>query len=284
MHTHIPMTPFRLTFIPFALLLFCLPALGQTPEQLMRTEHAVTQAQNAQQARPDYPIRPMALAIKDRSLSAGDTIDIEFVVFEFQNLTSYQFILGFDTAWLQFEALEVDPGLPITNGNFGLFTIDIGELPSVFAGINGVTVTNGTVLFRLSLVVLKNAPRLSEHLFLETSQIPAEAYDAFLISKPIELRFTGDLSERKAPTEAVLQLSCYPNPFTHHGWMQLNMPAPGPAYITVFTFEGQIWNTWTRNLAAGIQELPLPESLPAGGFILRVETPFGTKSQIMQKN
>lgn len=285
MYNHIPTMPIRFSLFLLLVLFGPSPVSAQVPIHLRPNEQTVTLDQSLRPARPDYPILPMALAVKDRSMVVGDTLEVEFVVFEFQNLTSYQFILGFDTAWLQYAGLAVDPGLPISSGNFGLFTIDEGELPSVFAGIEGVSVPNGTVFFRLSLVALQSDQRLSNHLFLTTDDIPAEAYDAFFITKPIELRFTNDLSERSMPAaDGGLRFHCYPNPLTDQSRVHLNLPAPGPATCSIFNLQGQLLAQWTLNLDAGTVDLPLPANLPAGELILHVNTPCGNASSVVQKN
>ena len=139
---------------------------------------------------------------------------IEFVVSNFVSISAYQFALKFDTAFLKFQSVEVEPGVYLKLSDFGLFQKDKGNINCLFSDIQGLFLPDRTTLFRLTLVVKKSGPRLSDYLKLDGSILIPRAYDDYLIPRLVILRYTTELSERQQTTDPdLLHLRVWPNPY-----------------------------------------------------------------------
>jgi|GEM_PF-1135916 len=260
--------------------LFCFAVtglFGQKPpsefgEMLKQARQTST---NDPVVRPEYPVIPFILSAKDRALNAGDTMRIEFVVSNFISISAYQFALKFDTSFLKFQSVAVDPGVYLQLSDFGLFQIDKGNINCLFSDIQGLFLPDRTVLFRLTLVVKKSASRLSDHLVLDGSILIPRAYDDYLIPRLVMLRYTAELSERQQAAEADHTLQTWPNPYTEHASVSFFADQPGPAVLQVYDAGGALCGQVVEQVSAGPQVWMLPDNIPCG--VLHVELNAGGK-------
>jgi hypothetical protein len=214
--------------------------------------------------RPEYPVIPFILSAKDRALNAGDTMRIEFVVSNFISISAYQFALKFDTSFLKFQSVAVDPGVYLQLSDFGLFQVDKGNINCLFSDIQGLFLPDRTTLFRLTLVVKKSGSRLSDHLVLDGSILLPRAYDDYLIPRLVVLRYTNELSERQQAPAADHAIHLWPNPYAEHASVSFFADQPGPAVLRVYNACGALCGQVIQQVSSGPQVWMLPDNMPCG--------------------
>jgi hypothetical protein len=245
---------------------------GQIPtavpgEMLQQHRQMIT---NDPVGRPEYPVIPFILAVKDRALIAGDTMRIEFVVSNFVNIAAYQFALKLDTSHLKFQNVEVEPGVYLQLSDFGLFQKDKGYITCLFSDIQGLFLPDRTVLFHMTLVVKKSGQRLSDYMVLDDSNLIPRAYDDYLIPRLVILRYTTELSERQQTTDTeLLNLRVWPNPYAGQASVSFQAHKPGLAMLQVYDAGGALCGQIIQQVStAGPQVWTLPEGMPSGALYL----------------
>ncbi|MCB0576753.1 MAG: hypothetical protein KDC61_19495, partial [Saprospiraceae bacterium] len=115
-------------------------------------------------ADPENLITPPPFVIRaaDDVLMPGAEVQVEFRADQFDDLAAFQLALHFDPGKLQFLEAKALDGLPLSAGNFGLFSVEDGEIRIVWAQATGVFVTESQPVFRFRFTALQGGAKLSE--------------------------------------------------------------------------------------------------------------------------
>ncbi|MBI5914867.1 MAG: gliding motility-associated C-terminal domain-containing protein [Bacteroidetes bacterium] len=109
-------------------------------------------------AQPTFTVSPQSI-----TASPGQTISVDIVVTNFTSIVSFQYSMNWNPAVLQFQSpvTNITPLLAgFTSANFGLTQTGSGILTLSWFDppTTGATLANGTVLYRLSFLVLTSTP------------------------------------------------------------------------------------------------------------------------------
>ncbi len=244
----------------FLLILTSGVAPAQKPGLLPRGPAAPTGAKPAP-PRPDPTLSPLVWRVRDRVLQAGSTESIDFVALNFNGIAAYQFALRFDTAYLHFEQIEVlTTGIPLDpDGNFGLYTVQAGEIRTLWSAPYGLSLPLATKVFRIVFTVRAGGKKLGEALAIDPALMAPVAYNSVLADKPIHLFFADYVSvdPREAtdnPAGSRSLLTNFPNPFTDRTRIRFFVPEAGPVHLTVTDASGRTVAAFDRFYPAGEQE------------------------------
>jgi hypothetical protein len=265
---------------------------GKTAQSAKAAQHDLVKVVDSSK-RPDSTVFPMIWRVRDRELVAGNTENIDFLAFNFNDITTYQFALRFDPTQLRFEAVEaLTTAIPIDpDGNFGLYNVQAGEIRSIWSGGAGLSLPPATPVFRLRFAVLAGGEKLSEVLGLDPTILYPIGYNPVLAARPIELSWADYLNIKPreqqasvAGTNPILRvLQNYPNPFVEKTIIGFELPEACEAHLRILDNTGQELLRISDTFPAGYTALPilLSDIGKPGALFYQLTTPFGSCSRIM---
>lgn len=212
--------------------------------------------------------------LDDRSLEAGDVVDVAFRASDFNNRLAYQFTLGFDANALELADIQYGDALPkLSSDNFGVAHLDKGLLTTLWVSREALSVADHDVLFTLRFRALNSVHRLSTVLHAGSEITRAEAYDASGNISPIELQF---VQPNGGIAEGVFALhQNQPNPFNEVTNIGFQLPESCRATLRVFNASGQLVRTVVGNFEKGYNNVELRKSEfgASGIYWYELETP-----------
>lgn len=276
-------------FLVFLLVLTAAIAQAQKTGLPSRKQHAPAGAKPSP-PRPDPSLSPLTWRVRDRVLQTGSTEDVDFVALNFTDIAAFQFGLHFDTALLHFEQIEVlTTGIPLNaDGNFGLYTVEAGEIRSLWSAPFGLSLPAATKVFRLRFTVRAGGKKLGEALALDPNLLAPVAYNSALADKSIHLFFADYVAvdPRGEPGQAgglTPELTNFPNPFTDCTRIRFFVPEAGPVQLTVTDAAGRTVAALDRFYPAGEQEeiLQFDESAGTGLLYCTLRMPGAVLTRLL---
>lgn len=241
--------------------------------------------------RPDSTVFPLIWRVRDRMLTTGRVEDVDFLVFNFNDIAAYQFALQFDPGKLRFEELQLlTTGIPLDPaGNFGLFNLSAGEIRTLWSAATGMNLPRGAPVFRLRFTVLAGEKKLSEVLSLNPGVLTPIGYNTVLAPRPVELAWADYLHikprEQEAQTEITepLLLQNRPNPFINQTVIGFTLPEAGNAQLRVMDISGRELYRVDKSYPAGYNEelIQLRDIRATGILYYELTTPSGKLTRKM---
>jgi hypothetical protein len=172
----------------------------------------------------------LALSLEATQVAAGETFTVDFKANEFKNIAGYQFTLGFDNS---VEFVDVISNLEgLSTKNFGLTKLNEGVITTSWNSNEGVSVTNGDVLFSMTFVAT-TAVNTQELLSINSRYTESEAYDGSDLYNVV-LEFNGT-----SVSNGFELFQNTPNPFKAETTIGFNMPAAGSVTLTIYDVSGR---------------------------------------------
>jgi len=221
--------------------------------------------------------RPEAIVLRtaDLPLTAGETVLVPVQVNGFTDLAAFQFVLRFDPQVLHFDEVDVPNEGILSASDFGDYLAAFGELRSAYAAANTSSVPDGSHFFTLHFTALQNGGLLSEHLYLDETELPAEGYTANLEPRPIQLAFVQSTS-LVDPAAQPFHLTAQPNPAFGQTNLYFLIPQPGQSVIRITDSKGRTVQEHRAHYLAGSHSLPI-ELNQAGVYFASLQTAQGLK-------
>lgn len=219
--------------------------------------------------------------LNNRSVAAGEVVEVPFKAKNFVNMQGFQLALQFDTDAL--ELLDIAKGqLPnLEEGNFGLTLVNEGIITISWDNTKNTLLNDNTTVFTLVFKAKSNTS-LQKALAVSTRTMPAEAYryenNGFTM---LDLGLQFNNSEL---VEAKFELyQNNPNPFSDLTVIGFNLPTAGRATLTVFDLSGKVLMSISDHFDAGYNEIELKEEqLGSTGVLLyKLETSDYTATRRM---
>jgi hypothetical protein len=231
-------------------------------------------------------VEPVVWYAQDRYLQVGDTVEVDFAAWNFEDIAAYQFALDFDPAKLQFQRAEVlQSGLPLSvDGNFGLFNVQNGEIRALFASTQGHDVPGDMPVFRLRFTVQTNGEKLSEVLQLDPMVLAPKAYNRQLQNVGLQLHYLeATVTSTAEPAARKLELlQNRPNPFHDETVIGFVLPEACAAQLRILDITGRELRRVRGDYAAGYNEERLQlQAGYSGVLIYELSTPFGVLTRKM---
>ncbi len=183
---------------------------------------------------------PLVWHVEDRVLEPGSELVVDFKAGPMDDLASFQFALHFDPVQLQLMEIEPLPGLPVTIDHFGTYNIAEGEIRMVWAQASGVSVSEGSPVFRLRFGTLAGGARLSEVLQLDDEVLPGHSYNTSLAESGVELAFSTTTGTGSPAGEGLQLYQNRPNPFNGNTVIGFYLPEGCEAQLRVFDAGGRL--------------------------------------------
>lgn len=136
-------------------------------------------------------------SVQDVQFTTGQTVEAKFTVSGFNDITSFQFAMKFDTAALAYSSASFTGAMPNFGiGNFGMhymgYSVEPGEVRTVWYHYapGGLSVPNGTQIFSLFFVA-KKAGTLSDAFpfWPDNQMLPPEASDGEFNFLPLTVNY-----------------------------------------------------------------------------------------------
>jgi len=233
------------------------------------------------------PIPPMVWMVRDRSLTVGETFDVEFSVQDWKNIAAFQNAFNFDPSILEYVDFEVLQSIPDFNKeeNFSAANAHIGELRVLFTVANGIEVGDASKVFKFRFKVLQSTSKLSEVLSLSNTGLNPIAYTEQLISTEVKLVFTeGSLNSENPDHSAKVELlQNLPNPFYAYTTIGFILPTSMDVKLNIYdTSSRMLWST-EKNYGMGYQEekIILDTRLAPGIYFYELTTQHGSITRRM---
>ena len=183
---------------------------------------------NAAQVLPRNGNGVVNLIADNRTVNAGEIVDVAIRSTDFAGIEGYQFTM--QANGLEFRGVESGL-LTMTDENMGVFG---NTLTTSWYKIGGVSATSSDVLFTLHFQATV-AGQLSEMISLNSKVTEAEAYNTSADIKDLKLNFRG--------TEVGAEFALYqnePNPFKGNTTIGYDLPAAGKATLSIFDVTGKV--------------------------------------------
>lgn len=226
----------------------------------------------------------LVLRAQDRTLEAGQALEVSFSADYLQNLAAWQFALRFDPERLTLEAVEPLGGLPLTADNFGTYNAADGEIRSLWSQAGGLVLEEASPVFELTFKVLEGGDKLSDALWLDAEALPAYAYNSGLEESRVELKFSGITSTGELTESADFQLlQNQPNPFNKETMIGFILPEACEAQLRIYDASGrELWRVHKYYPGRyNTEQVRLDEVTVAGLLWYELTTPYGTQTKRM---
>ena len=178
--------------------------------------------------------------LQNKSLKAGEEIDLPFTSDQLEYLLGYQFSLGFDTELLDF--VELTPGVIEGMGdeNFNLSQAEDGMIKTSWSIGQAMSGVEDNTLFTLTLRANVPLTSLQGLIYIDQGEMAVEAYRSDATLMNIELKFNKLTltSAQRALNFEVYQN--HPNPFREETTIGFEIPESGQAALNVFDLKGQV--------------------------------------------
>lgn len=216
----------------------------------------------------------LTLQLQDQSLEPGKEIALDFTAIDFENITGYQFALGFDPSALEFVRFEkgVLPGL--SESDFGFRYLEHGLLTTSWNDPASTSVPADAALFTL-VFKAKRRTHASAAVWISSTHTPAEAYtkDNDLFNITMQFYKGESIASSLIPHSSSLKLNARPNPFKDAVVIGFNNPEPGEATLTVFDYAGRVVKTVRGQFFSGYNEFRITagDLQGAGAYYFRLD-------------
>ncbi len=244
---------------------------------------SATTAQNFSEGESRNANGLLKLSMEERTLIAGNTIEIPINVTSFKGLLGYQFAMNFEPTTLEF--LKIIPGeiQNLTEHNFGLNFLKRGIITTSWEQVKADANKEGKqVLFKLQFKVKKSA-KLSGVFGLDSKFMKAEAYIENGSPLP-DLMDVALLYEAKSTDYEGFKLyQNQPNPFSKNTIIGFELKRAGAAALSIFDVRGQRVKLVKNNFHQGYNELIISKKdlNGKGVYYYQLATSFGIKTRKM---
>ena len=229
------------------------------------------------------------------TVAPDDNVFVDVTVDDFTDIISCQFSLNWDPNVIDFFNVTDLDFQYLSTGSFNLSQTEEGRLSMVWtdasATVDGVTVDDGTLMFRMIFKAVGGAGTQSEISFTD-DPTPIEIADntATILTPEFQIGMVtvegstavGDLSDNTTLT----RLDAQPNPFVDQTTLHLHFAHAAPhTTLRIFALDGTLLHTEQRAFPAGAQQLTLPaERFPAaGGYLIQLSNTRETIQEIVLK-
>lgn len=171
------------------LFLLLILALFACSKQAIETEHL--------QSKSSERFVSVDWSVQDVQFTTGQTVEAKFSVSGFNDITSFQFAMKFDTAALAYSSASFTGAIPnFSIDNFGIYymgyNVEPGEVRTVWYHFapGGLSVPNGTQIFSLFFIAKKAGQLSTSFPFWPDNQmLPPEASDGEFNFVPLTVSY-----------------------------------------------------------------------------------------------
>jgi hypothetical protein len=192
----------------------------------------------------------------ERTVNAGETVEVSVTSADFAAIEGYQFTL--QTTGLEFRGVEAGV-INMSDENMGVFG---NILTASWHKVGGVSAKASDVLFTLKFQATAGG-NLSQMITLNSRETQAEAYNTAADIKDLKLTFRG--------AEVGAEFALYqnePNPFKGSTVIGYDLPASGNVTLTVFDVTGKVIYTTEQASVKGYNTIAVSsKNLPAVGVL-----------------
>lgn len=215
----------------------------------------------------------LKLRLEDRTIKAGETVNLAFKAKDFTNRYGYQLTLSFDPNVLELQNIETGavPGLD-ADGNFGTTLLSDGLLSTAWVSLDQASINDDETMFTLVFKATDNINLLSQILHISSDIVAPMAINENGAVDDVALEFTSTVSGTQTTlnTEYVLYQN-QPNPFRSSSAIGFRLPAAERCVVKVFASNGRLVKTFIGNYEKGYNNIQVRNSDLGGAGVYYYE-------------
>ncbi|MFK7806379.1 MAG: hypothetical protein AB8F74_01135, partial [Saprospiraceae bacterium] len=200
--------------------------------------------------------------VKDQALVAGETYEVSFETTNFNMIHGYQFTLNFDETALAFQNVSANDLAGVSVDNFGLRYLEEGLITTNWTNTEAISLERDAKVFTVSFIARKDV-QLSEVLSINSRYTNAEAYNGALELMNVSLRF----DEGRNLENGFHLYQNTPNPFDQETSISFELPAAGPATLSIYNATGILLLEKKGDYAKGFNTITVSSDRLTAGLL-----------------
>jgi hypothetical protein len=211
--------------------------------------------------------------IEDMQIRKGTEVRIPVRAKDFENMSAYQFTLGFDKNVLKYKDVEMGVLPELTKRHFGTNALEHGRLTAIWYASQATTLSEDDVLFTLVFDAQSNAGNLNRIFSILSEPVNSAAYNKDLSKLNIDLL----VSKSGLESDKFVLYQNVPNPFGEETIISFFVPQSTSATLSITDVSGRIIKQMKGQFTKGYHEFKVKrDELPTNGlFFYRLETSNG---------
>lgn len=226
-----------------------------------------------------------SLYFSESFASPGESLRIDLLADNFQNISTVQFAIRWDTTVLQLQAIK-DLGFepsPLLPSNFNEDLFSEGKLIFIELNENGLNIENGSALFGMDFRVVGLAGDSTILTFdnnVAIAEITQRLNDTTDLNITDSVGFNNQtvrvstVNNLESSNLSSFNLRATPNPFPATTTISWEQQRAGEVNWTLINSLGQVMNRGSYVAPTGTQYIPveMTNSLPAGSYYFNLQT------------
>lgn len=218
-------------------------------------------------------VRPLELVLADPVVQVGETFSLALSAKDFHGIRGMQFLLRYDTAWMECLGMEADNGNLLDRSCIGWASPIPGTIPVVWTEWYPVSLADGEPVVAFSFRARRSG-RPARALAIDTLSMEALYYEGpGFVAGPVVLLAEDGKGEYPNHDSPIGNL--WPNPFSEYFQLEVWSPAGGPVHVRIHDLSGRLVQESEVETHPGQNTLRF--QVPAGqvGRMLRLEVVSG---------
>ena len=209
---------------------------------------------------------PLVLEVPNKTVEAGETIDIVFQANYMNEWMGYQFTLEYDPNAIEIEEI-LSGDLPnvYQEENFHLFSKESGLMTVIWNEYGESGHSGKSTLFTLQCTA-KISGEIKDLVYLSSRLTKAEAYTQEGVASQVMLEFV-DAEALETPVSTFELFQNRPNPWSNETIIPFQLDPGGAASLSVYDMAGKLVYQVANNYSEGYHEINISrEDLPVIGL------------------
>ncbi len=225
----------------------------------------------------------LTFRLQDRSVKAGETVQIDFLAKDFRDIVAYQWLLNFDATQIDFVGVDKGQLHAFGEQNVGQTFEDQGQLVMLWYNTEAAQLEDDAVIFSLQFSAREDISSL-QNLFnvSNQSELIAGAYKQDGLAMDIQLEYLQSEST-VAQSNGFALFQNQPNPFLDETVISFTLPTATSAKLTISDITGRVLKVIEGDFAAGYNQVTINrgELSSQGVLYYQLDTPTDSATKKM---
>ncbi len=215
----------------------------------------------------------LKLRLQDRTINAGETVQLAFKAKDFVNQNGFQLTFAFDPNALELQEIQPGtvPGLD-ADANFGTTLLSEGFLSTAWINFDATTIADDETLFTLVFKATTSVNALSQALNVSNEIVNPMAVQADGTVQNVEIEYISAVSSTGTViNQDVVLYQNQPNPFVAQTTIGFRLPANDRCAVRIYASNGRLVKTIVGNFEKGYNAIQLQNNDLGGAGVYYYE-------------